>query len=83
MYQLYIDKKVLKLKISPISLCLKNECEVLMYKERGGDNQILRYNEFYEICKTRKVLLQRARDIKAEWLKEAKDKVEQIEAIKI
>ena len=83
MYQLYIDKKVLKLKISPISLCLKNEGQILMYKERGGDDQILRYNEFYEICKTRKVLLQYARNIKEEWLKEARDRVERIEAIKI
>ncbi len=83
MYQLYIDKKNLKLKISPIISCLKNDGQILMYKAKGGDNEILRYNECYEICKTRKVLLQYARNIKAEWLKEAKDKVEQIEAIKI
>lgn len=57
--------------------------QILMYKARGGDDEILHYNDCYEICKTRKVLLQYARNIKAEWLKEAKDRVEQIEAIKI
>lgn len=66
-----------------MSACLKNDGRILMYKAKGRDNEILRYNECYEICKTRKVLLQRACDIKAEWLKEAKDRVEQIEAIKI
>lgn len=83
MYQLYVDKKNLKLKLSPIQASLKNMGQILMYKARGGDDEILHYNDYYEICKTRKVLLQRACDIKAEWLKEAKDRVEQIEAIKI
>lgn len=83
MYQLYIDKKNLKLKLSPIQACLKSDGQILMYKARGGDDEILHYNELYAICKTRKVLLQYARNIKEEWLKEAKDRVERIEAIKI
>lgn len=83
MYQLYINKKTLELKLSPIHACFKTDGSILMYKARGGDDVILHYNENYVFCKTRKVLLQYARNIKAEWLKEAKDRVEQIEAIKI
>lgn len=83
MYQLYIDKKKLELKLSPIQASMKNVGQILMYQARGGDSEILHYNENYDFCKTRKVLLQYARNIKAEWLKEAKDRVEQIEAIKI
>lgn len=83
MYQLYINKKTLELKLSPIKACFKNAGSILMYKAKGRDDEILHYNDLYAICKTRKVLLQYARNIKAEWLKEAKDRVEQIEAIKI
>lgn len=83
MYQLYVNKKTLELKLSPISTGLKNMGQILMYKLRGGDEEILHYNDCYVICKTRKVLLQYARNIKEEWLEEAKNKVEQIEAIKI
>ena len=83
MYQLYIDKENFKLKIYPIQACLKYDRQILMYKSRGRDDEILHYNDLYAICKTRKVLLQYARNIKAEWLQEAKDRVEQIEAIKI
>ena len=83
MYQLYINKKTLELKLSPIRACFKNDGSILMYKARGGDEEILYHNENLAFCKTRKVLLQYARNIKEEWLKEAKDRVEQIEAIKI
>ena len=83
MYQLYINKEKLVLKISPISSVFKNDGQILIYKAKGRDNEIFHYNDYYEICKTRKALLQHARNIKAEWLKEAKDRVEQIEAIKI
>lgn len=83
MYQLYNNKKTLELKLSPILTCFKTNGSILMYKARGGDDEILYYNENYAFCKTRKVLLQYACNIKAEWLQEAKDRVEQIEAIKI
>ena len=83
MYQLYIDKDVCKLKVTPLQTAFQKVGEIVKLEKNGSDTDILYYNSFYRMCKTRKVLVQLARDIKAEWLQEAMEQVKKIEEIKI
>lgn len=81
MYQLYINEGALELKVSKISNALKDAC-VPMLKDKEGD-EILSYNKYYRISKSRRALMQLAQSIKDEWLKQAKERVQKIEEIEI
>lgn len=81
MYQLYINEGTLELKVSKISNTLKDVCGPIL-KDKEGD-EVLNYNKYYKISKSRRALMQLAWRIKDEWLKQAKDRVQQIEEIEI
>lgn len=79
MYQLYIDKKKLILKVKPLEKHFLGWIDESQFTE----DSILTYNENYKMSKSRKALVQLARDIKALWLAEAMMEVQKIEEIKI
>lgn len=81
MYQLYINEGTLELKVSKMSGTLKNVCTPIL-KDKEGD-EILSYNNYYKISKSRRALMQLAWRIKDEWLKQAKERVQKIEEIEI
>lgn len=81
MYQLYINEGTLELKVSKISSALKDAC-TLMLKDKEGD-EILSYNKYYKISKSRRALMQLAWRIKDEWLEQAKERVQKIAEIEI
>jgi hypothetical protein len=81
MYQLYINEGTLELKVSRISATLKDVC-ISMLKDKNGD-EILNYNKYYKISKSRRALMMLAWKIKDEWLKQATERVERIKAIEI
>lgn len=81
MYQLYINEGTLELKVDKISNALKDVC-ASMLKDKEGD-EILSYNKYYKVSKSRRVLMQLAWGIKDEWLKQAKERVQKIESIEI
>ena len=83
MYQLYINKNTLELKVSKLKCCLATYGPVVAFEHTATDDEIMDYNSNYKISKSRKVLVQLARDIKALWLAEAMMEVQKIEEIKI
>ena len=83
MYQLYIDKNTYSLKVSKLKSGLANYGPVVMFQRTAEEDEILDYNSNYKISKSRKVLVQLAREIKALWLEEATMAVQKIEEIKI
>ena len=79
MYQLYIDKTKLILKVKPLDKHFVGWIDETQLTE----DTILTYNDNYKMSKNRKVLVQHAREIKALWLAEAQMIVQKIEEIKI
>lgn len=79
MYQLYIDKKKLILKVKPLEKHFLGWIDETKFTE----DAILSYNENYKMSKSRQALVQCAREIKALWLSEAMLVVQKIEEIKI
>ena len=78
MYQLYINDQQVILKISKLHKVFENS-----FPPNLTDNEVYCYNIFYRFSKSRKALVRIACEIKEIWLKEAKDRIQQIEAIKI
>ena len=83
MYQLYVNKNTLELKVSKLKRGLANYGPVMMFERTATDDEIMDYNSNYKISKSRKALVQMAREIKNLWLAEAMMTVQQIEEIKI
>ena len=83
MYQLYINKNTLELKVSKLKRSLATYGPVMMFERTATNDDVLHYNSNYKISKSRKALVQIARDIKALWLAEAMMAVQKIEGIKI
>lgn len=81
MYQLYVNEETLELKVSKLSNTLISVC-TSMLKDKAGD-EILSYNKYYKISKSRRALMLLAWRIKDEWLKQANERVQKIEEIKI
>ena len=81
MYQLYINEGTLELKVSKMSNALKAVC-FSMLKDKEGD-EVLSYNKYYRISKSRRALMQLAWGIKDEWLKQAKERLQKIAEIEI
>ena len=81
MYQLYINEGTLELKVSKMSSALKNVCASVLIDKKG--DEILSYNKYYKVSKSRRALMQLAWGIKDEWLKQAKERVQKIEEIEI
>lgn len=83
MYQLYINERTYQLKVKPLEKVFQKVGTIINFENNSSDTDILDYNSNYKMCKTRKVLVQLARDIKTAWLQEAMEQVKKIEEIKI
>ena len=83
MYQLYINKNTVELKVSKLKCGFATYGPVMMFERTATDDEIMDYNSNYKISKSRKALVQLAREIKALWLAEAQMAVQKIEEIKI
>lgn len=83
MYQLYINKNTLELKVGKLNRGLATSGPVMMFERTATDDEVLNYNSNYKISKSRKALVQIAREIKDLWLAEAMLVVQKIEEIKI
>lgn len=83
MYQLYIDKKECKLRVEKLRKSFQDDGPLIAFAHISKEDDIYDYNDNYKMCKSRKVLVQLARDIKALWLAEAMMEVQKIEGIKI
>lgn len=83
MYQLYIDKKNCKLRVEKLRRSFQDYGPLIAFGHTCKEDDIFDYNDCYKMCKSRKVLVRLARDIKAFWLAEAMMAVQKIEEIKI
>ena len=83
MYQLYINKEECRLRVEKLKKTFQDYGPIIAFAHTGGEEDIYHYNENYKMCKSRKVLVQFARDIKALWLAEARMTLQKIDEIKI
>lgn len=81
-YQLEHDKEKAILKVSPIKTTF---CKTYAHKALDDKPQdyIYRYNDNYFFSFSRKALIQKARQMKEEWVKELEVKLEMYKGIKI
>jgi hypothetical protein len=81
-YQLYYDKKEGILRVSPMA---KTFLDTYIDKNLANQPQdfILYYNPYYFFSLSRKALVQKAREMKEEWIKELEVKLEMYKNIKI
>lgn len=71
MYSLFFDKKRLEICIEP-------------YKNAMIEtNELYKFNDCRYLCSDRKLLREKAKEIKESWLEEAKQAVRDIESLKI
>lgn len=81
-YQLYHDKKHGILKVTPMHSVFYN-CYIDKMLDKNNPDFVAYYNEQYFFSFSRKVLVQKAREMKEEWIKEVKVKLEMYKSIKI
>lgn len=74
MYTLYFDKNRSEIKITKAKKVMQN----LNYTDN-----VERYNNCLYICMKRKPLVEKAKEIRAEWIAEAKENLAKFEAIEI
>lgn len=83
MYQLYINKQECELKVKKLNKTFQYYGPLIAFEQTCNEDDIYTYNNHYRMCKSRKVLVQLAREIKALWLAEAMSVVQKIDGIKI
>lgn len=71
-YSLYVDKPKLILLIEPNKTLLTN-----------ATDEVKRFNDYYYVCSDRKKLAKKAKELKEQWLREAIDRLNQVENLKI
>ena len=81
-YQLYHDKEKGDLRVSPIQRVFDNTYIDKALTDKPQD-YIYCYNDCYFFSLSRKDLVQKAREIKEEWIKELEVKLEMYKNIKI
>lgn len=74
MYTLYVNKQTLELKVK--------KAKTVLLKEEFTD-QVTAYNQNYYFCNNRKPLVDKAREIKAEWIRQTEYKLNQLNSLKI
>lgn len=74
MYQLYHNKEEAKIEVKPIKAAFK-DIEIT--------DEIRRYNQYYFFCNKRKLLKEKAEEIKTEWIKEAQETLDKFNQIVI
>lgn len=81
-YQLHHDKSKAILKVSPMSKAFYH----MTYVDKlltNATEEIIYYNTNYFFSFSRKALVQKAREMKEEWIKELEVKLEMYQSIKI
>lgn len=80
MYQIYVDRDKLEIKITKI----KNTFRGTKEEREAWQNptKIVTYNIYYSFCASRDLLVEYANIIKAKWLLDAYENVKRIEQIK-
>lgn len=74
MYTLYVNKTDNKIVVSKASKAMQNA--------GNYTNEVRQYNLNYLICLDKKPLVEKAKEIRDEWIAEFKSKLEELEGIK-
>lgn len=76
MYQLYMNRSEGKLEVKILTKIFKDKKGIIT-------DDVVHFNNNYSFSNNRKKLIEYARGLKQEWLKEAQDTVDKVTAIKI
>ena len=80
MYQIYVDRDKLEIKITKIQNTFRGTKEER--EARQNPTKIVSYNIYYSFCVNRDLLIEYANNIKEKWLFDARENVNRIEQIK-
>ena len=80
MYQIYVDREKLEIKISKIQSIFRGTKEE--HEALQNPTKIINYNTFYSFCANRKLLVEHANNIKEKWLSDTREQVKKIEEIR-
>lgn len=75
MYKLYFSKRDFVLKIEPIG--------GLMVKENQVTDEAIKFNDFFYVCNNRKILREKAKEIKERWIKETEENLSKFKNMEI
>lgn len=76
MYQLYYNRERKEIKIKPLEKIFQRD-NLLITEE------LYEYNDCYYFCKSRKILKEKAEEIKVEWIKELEEEINGLKSIEI
>jgi len=80
MYQIYVDRDKLEIKITKIKNTFRGTKEEREAWQKP--DKIVSYNIYYSFCSNRNLLVEYANTIKEKWLSDARENVKRIEQIK-
>lgn len=82
-YQLYHDKDKGLLKVSQCNKIFYNDPVIVLHLRNQSKDFVYEYNSNYYLSLSRKTLVQKARQLKGEWIKELESKWCLYKSIKI
>ena len=82
-YQLYHDKDKRLLKVSQCNKIFYNDPAIFLQFRNQSEDFVYYYNPNYYFSSSRKMLVQKARHLKEEWIKELESKLYLYKNIKI
>lgn len=83
LYQLYYDKSEASIKIRPLASHWKTSDKIITKIQALKPTEMWRYNDWYYFANNRKILKDKAKLLKSEWVAEAKEQLDKFEKIKI
>lgn len=83
LYQLCYDKSEASIKIQPLASHWKTSDKIMTKIQALKPTEMWRYNDWYYFANNRKILKEKAKLLKSEWVAEAKEQLDKFEKIKI
>ena len=83
LYQLCYSKSEASIKIQPLASHWKTSDKIVEKIQALKSTEMWRYNDWYYFANNRKILKEKAKLLKSEWITEAKEQLDKFEKIKI
>ena len=83
LYQLCYSKSEASIKIQPLASHWKTSDKIIERIKALQPTEMWRYNDWYYFANNRKVLKEKAKLLKSEWITEAREQLDKFEKIKI
>lgn len=83
LYQLCYSKSEASIKIQPLASHWKTSDKIIERIKTLRSTEMWHYNDWYYFANNRKILKEKAKLLKSEWVTEAREQLDKFEQIKI